>query len=115
MKVFFSFFFRNSFHRHGNRNIIETYPKDPWKSEAHWPGGYGELSNSGRNESFEILHFYSDSIEAFLSHQIGKQQLYELGKYLRKRYAKLLRGGRYSANKVYVQSTVVQITSGKVQ
>lgn len=45
MKVFFSFFIRNSFGRHGNRNIIETYPKDPWKSEAHWPGGYGELSN----------------------------------------------------------------------
>lgn len=38
--------------------------------------------------------------------KIGKQQHYALGQYLRKRYAKLLGNGDYSADKVYVHSTV---------
>lgn len=38
--------------------------------------------------------------------QIGKQQHYALGQYLRVRYAKLLGNGDYSVEKVFVHSTV---------
>lgn len=38
--------------------------------------------------------------------QVGKQQQYELGQYLRDRYAKLLKNGRYSMERIYIQSTV---------
>lgn len=82
-------------------------------SLARWLWGIVECKIQGEMKVSKFFIF----IQTESKHQIGKQQLHDLGKYLRKRYAKLLRGGRYSANKVYdgSQSTVVQITSGKVQ
>lgn len=68
--------------RHGDRNSYEPYPNDQWKDKTFWPGGYVELTD------------------------VGKQQHYALGEYFRKRYAKLLGNGEYSADKVYVYSTV---------
>lgn len=69
--------------RHGDRNIQYSFPTDPWASEEFWTGGFAQLTN------------------------LGKEQQYELGQYLRKRYWRLLGGnGDYSANKVYAQSTV---------
>lgn len=31
--------------RHGERNIDNTYPNDPFKDEIYWPGGFGALTN----------------------------------------------------------------------
>lgn len=31
-------------HRHGDRNINSRYPKDPYNSDRHWPGGLGALT-----------------------------------------------------------------------
>ncbi|XP_031634102.1 prostatic acid phosphatase-like [Contarinia nasturtii] len=73
--------------RHGQRNPLITYPNDPWKDEEQfWKEGYGQLINA------------------------GKQQHYELGKYLRKRYMALLENGSYSPKIVYIQSTDVDRT-----
>lgn len=70
--------------RHGDRNIYQSYPTDPYKSaKKYWPGGYGQLTN------------------------LGKSQHYKLGKYFRKRYRSLLKDGSYSVDNVYVLSTVV--------
>lgn len=67
--------------RHGQRNIEKTYPNDPWQSESlYWPEGFGALTN------------------------VGKQQVFELGKYLRRRYHKIV-GKSYSPKKVFIQST----------
>lgn len=74
--------FAHTLCRHGDRNIYILIPNDPWKYEIYWPGGYGQLTN------------------------IGKQQHYQLGKFFRKRYASLIGNGDYSPNKVYVQSSV---------
>ncbi|XP_031634120.1 prostatic acid phosphatase-like [Contarinia nasturtii] len=63
---------------HGFRNPFSSFPTDPWKDKKHFIGGFGALLNS------------------------GKQQQYELGKYLRRRY---LLGNERNINKmVYVQS-----------
>lgn len=69
--------------RHGDRNIIYAYKTDPWKSEENWPGGYGELT------------------------QAGKQNHYHLGQYFGQRYASIIANGIFPANIVKVKSTDV--------
>ncbi|XP_031629638.1 prostatic acid phosphatase-like [Contarinia nasturtii] len=59
---------------------VKVYPSDPNSDEIFWTEGYGQLTKEGKN------------------------QLYELGQYLRRRYRKLL-GDKYSPNKVYCRST----------
>lgn len=70
--------------RHGDRTVTGGYRYDPWKRAEFWPEGFGQLTN------------------------VGKQQQYELGSYLRKRYYKLLpENGTYSPNNIYIQSSDV--------
>lgn len=77
--------------RHGDRNILRPYQNDPWFSEKYWAGGFGQLT------------------------KIGKQQMFELGAYLRRRYFKLLpENGQYDVNDIYVQSTDVDRTLNSV-
>ncbi|XP_014092609.2 prostatic acid phosphatase isoform X2 [Bactrocera oleae] len=71
--------------RHGDRTPIEPYPTDPWKNREYWPVGWGELTNT------------------------GKYQHYQLGKWLRQRYNTLL-NETYSENEIYVRSTDVDRT-----
>uniref|UniRef100_A0A034VI38 acid phosphatase n=1 Tax=Bactrocera dorsalis TaxID=27457 RepID=A0A034VI38_BACDO len=71
--------------RHGDRTPIEPYPTDPWKNREYWPVGWGELTNTGKN------------------------QHYQLGKWLRQRYNTLL-NETYSENEIYVRSTDVDRT-----
>uniref|UniRef100_T1IKD9 acid phosphatase n=1 Tax=Strigamia maritima TaxID=126957 RepID=T1IKD9_STRMM len=64
--------------RHGDRSPTETYPTDPWKDA--WPDGFGQLTTLGMNQQFEM------------------------GKYLRQRYGKLI-NETYNHNTVVVRST----------
>ncbi|XP_067619397.1 prostatic acid phosphatase [Eurosta solidaginis] len=77
--------FAHVLYRHGDRTPIEPYPTDPWKGRKNWPVGWGELTN------------------------IGKKQHYELGKWLRKRYDSIL-NLTYSEDEIYVRSTDVDRT-----
>ncbi|XP_077927892.1 prostatic acid phosphatase isoform X6 [Halichoerus grypus] len=70
--------------RHGDRSPIETFPNDPIK-ESSWPQGFGQLT------------------------QLGMEQHYELGQYIRKRYRKFLNES-YKREQVYIQSTDVDRT-----
>ncbi|XP_055307347.1 prostatic acid phosphatase-like [Sitodiplosis mosellana] len=72
--------FAHVIYRHGDRNVMESYPNDPYNDEEFWDNGFGGLSN------------------------LSKRQQYELGKYLRARYQKLI-GAHYSPKKVYIRST----------
>lgn len=72
--------------RHGDRSIVTSYPNDPWKDPIYWKDGFGQLTN------------------------IGKLQHFELGKYFRRRYKSLLKDGAYHWDKVYIQSTDVDRT-----
>ncbi|KAM4688400.1 prostatic acid phosphatase [Discoglossus pictus] len=65
--------------RHGDRSPTRTYPKDIYQ-ESSWPDGFGQLS------------------------KIGKQQQYELGQYLKKRYNGFL-SPSYNRHEVHVLST----------
>uniref|UniRef100_A0A7N5K906 acid phosphatase n=1 Tax=Ailuropoda melanoleuca TaxID=9646 RepID=A0A7N5K906_AILME len=70
--------------RHGDRSPIETFPNDPIK-ESSWPQGFGQLT------------------------QLGMEQHYELGQYIRKRYRNFLNES-YKHEQVYIQSTDVDRT-----
>ncbi|PNI96162.1 ACPP isoform 3 [Pan troglodytes] len=70
--------------RHGDRSPIDTFPTDPIK-ESSWPQGFGQLT------------------------QLGMEQHYELGEYIRKRYRKFLNES-YKHEQVYIRSTDVDRT-----
>ncbi|XP_055485789.1 prostatic acid phosphatase isoform X1 [Psammomys obesus] len=70
--------------RHGDRSPISTFPNDPIK-ESSWPQGYGQLT------------------------QRGMEQHYELGSYIRRRYRGFLNES-YKCDQVYIRSTDVDRT-----
>ncbi|XP_063241769.1 prostatic acid phosphatase-like [Bacillus rossius redtenbacheri] len=72
--------------RHGDRTPTSSYPNDPYNDEAkYWPRGYGQLT------------------------EIGEEQHYRLGSYLRQRYSDLL-PLTYNTNDTYIRSTDVDRT-----
>lgn len=72
-------------YRHGDRTPVDPYPTDPYRNTSYWPVGFGQLTN------------------------IGKQQHFELGKWLRNRYGDFL-PDKYSEEDIYVRSTDVDRT-----
>ncbi|XP_065723269.2 prostatic acid phosphatase isoform X1 [Drosophila suzukii] len=72
-------------YRHGDRTPVDPYPTDPWGERKFWSTGWGQLTN------------------------LGKQDHYDLGKWLRNRYSNLL-PFQYSNEDIFVQSTDVDRT-----
>lgn len=89
---------------------MDPYPTDPWNNRKYWTTGWGQLTNvsaiiaTETNSIIEILYFLF-----FFIPQRGKQQHYELGKWLRKRYSSLL-STRFDTEEIYIQSTDVDRT-----
>ncbi|VVC90696.1 unnamed protein product [Leptidea sinapis] len=72
-------------YRHGDRTPVDPYPTDPWKDQSLWPVKFGELTN------------------------IGKNQHYTLGRFLRLRYQNFI-SKDFNPDEVYVRSTNVDRT-----
>lgn len=71
--------------RHGARTPIDPYPNDPYKNSSFWPAGFGQLTNE------------------------GKKQHFELGQWIRQRYSNFM-PPVYSERDIYVRSTDVDRT-----
>ncbi|XP_017874714.1 PREDICTED: prostatic acid phosphatase [Drosophila arizonae] len=77
--------FAHVIYRHGDRMPVDPYPTDPWNDRKYWPTGWGQLTNR------------------------GKLQHYQLGKWLRSRYSSLL-DTKFDNEQIFVQSTDVDRT-----
>ncbi|CAO1354775.1 unnamed protein product [Diamesa hyperborea] len=76
--------------RHGARTPADTYPLDPYVNETFAPYGWGQLTNNGRKQMFDV------------------------GSYLLKQYSGFL-GKTFQPNEVYAQSTGVTRTKMSLQ
>ncbi|BFF97117.1 venom acid phosphatase Acph-1 [Drosophila madeirensis] len=76
--------------RHGPRTPADTYPRDPYVNETYYPYGWGQVTNN------------------------GKRELFNIGTWLRKRYGKFL-APHYSPDLVHAQATGVSRTHMTMQ
>lgn len=77
---------KQQLYRHGDRPPTSFYPNDLYNNRSEWPVGFGQLSNT------------------------GKTQQYELGKWLRSRYDESFLPKRYCENNIYVRAADVDRT-----
>ncbi|KAL3270626.1 hypothetical protein HHI36_021160 [Cryptolaemus montrouzieri] len=54
-------------YRHGDRTIAQSYPTDPYQNESFWPVPYGELTNTGKTQHYELGQWLRQHYNSFLS------------------------------------------------
>lgn len=91
--------------RHGERTPLTFYKNDPWKDDKYWDEKPGELTNVRERERYAFRsNFFNVS-----STQVGRQQPFELGLYMRQKYAGFL-SSTFDENEVYAQSSNISRT-----
>lgn len=80
------------FFRHGARTPDSTYPLDPHVNETFEPFGLGQLTNVSSIVccTTRMIRQLIKRLKLFLFFKTGKQQMFELGEFLRDRYDEFL-------------------------
>ncbi|KAK4881239.1 hypothetical protein RN001_004558 [Aquatica leii] len=65
----------NVMFRHGFRtnDLVNIYPKDPYRSETYYPYGYGQLTNQGKMREYNLGELLNRKYSKFLGMYVPEQ------------------------------------------
>ncbi|XP_028997487.1 lysosomal acid phosphatase-like [Betta splendens] len=61
--------------RHGDRSPVKAYPTDRYQENA-WPQGFGQLSQVGMRQHFELGQFLQKRYKGFLNESYDRHEIY---------------------------------------
>ncbi|TSY13802.1 Lysosomal acid phosphatase [Bagarius yarrelli] len=62
-------------YRHGDRSPVKAYPTDPYQEDS-WPQGFGQLSQEGMQQHFELGQFLRKRFTGFLSKNYTRSEIF---------------------------------------
>ncbi|CAL8289554.1 unnamed protein product [Lota lota] len=61
--------------RHGDRSPVKAYPTDPYQESA-WPQGFGQLSQEGMKQHYNLGQFLRGRYNGFLNETYKRQEVF---------------------------------------